>query len=1446
MIHQLLLDGHATAFPPLAVDRLPPPLPELAAPAAVAGYELREELGTGASGTVHRAYQRALGREVAVRTIRRDLVGDARFIRRFEAEAQRVAATEHPHLAPMIDYWREPDTACLVSRLFVGGDLRTRMRFGLSSHDARDVLDHIGAALAIAHDHGLAHGRVRPENVLLDDAGHPYLTDLGLAAILYDLVAFEPDAYTAPERIMGIPDVPGDIYALGVLAAELLSGSALPADRGLPSLGGSLDRVIARATHPDPDQRHRSVEHFLDDLAASSPSEPTTPADRTEVRNPYKGLAAFKEADAGDFFGRSQLVDELIGAVSTNRLTLVVGPSGIGKSSVVRAGLVPALRLGAIEGSESWLVTDMFPGSRPFDALAEALERVAVSSPVAAVESLRTGSGQLHEVVRDLVPVGTGLLLVVDQFEELFTHLTDEDTRLRFLDALAAVETDVNRTVRVVATMRADFYDRPLQYSRFGELVSPRTVAVPAPSREDLEEIIRGPAARVGLPITDGLVDALIDDADREPGALPLLQHALTEFFDEREANLLDVRQYRESGGLAGSIGRRGEHLYLGFSPDERHYIGEMFLRLVTVDEDTEDTRRRVRRSEVEAIAAPPGLLDRVLEAFDRHRLLVFDRDPVTRGPTVEVAHEALIREWDRLRSWIDGARDDLLMRRRVEIATRDWLESGSDPSYLLSGGRLESAERWRDESGMDVGSDQTAFVSASRRLEEERLRRRRQGRRRVITSLSAALALSLAMGAVAFDQSLSAQEEALTAQSQDLSTKALAAIGEDPDLSILLALEAYETAESLNLPRVPGHVMEALQVATQSSRLVARLPDGRFSVAVSPDGSQVALDDPVEKSIVHVYRTDSFEEVRSFDTGAPIGGMRYTPAGELAVTYADNWGDVEDQSVFDGMPLVRLFDGAGRAVGDSSARCCAYDVQFSPDGVHFLAWAFDADTETERVTLGTFDEVLAADLSRGTFAPDGSKVFVSQPGEPFLREVRVDDLEEIGRLETPESDGGRVSVSPDGERVAVIDGVTRRALVIRTSDGEVLQELSSPGIQNVSFTAGGEYLITQGNDESVSLLDAEGYRVDLPGHVSGAWASASSPDGTLLFVPTLGGATMVWDITGDGPGILGNLPMPGLFRDSVPTLDGRHVGLVIEGEAGLAFEVFDLERGSMTGGPTELPANGLVGLDSSGMPSVGNGTTFIDDARCEQLWRVGGHPRSVVKLSGPAVSNSCSVDPEVIVMAAATGDEVARLPYPAGSWIGLGPVGTRSESLFALNHGTAFIELRNLETGEIVATLADAIVPFRPVFSADGEVLVFGSQSGIVSIVDVQNAIAVDDSGIAVEASRGPAGYVSVGERLVASGHSGQALKVWSRHDGTAWFELPVDTTNRAFSVFSPGDRYLYHEDGPLGDSILRRVPLRADELVQLARSRLTRDFTVEECERFLYDTQCSVYAEE
>ena len=389
LIYQLLVGAEPGIFPDLVVSRVPPPLPGSSRP--VPGYEIREQVGVGSVGNLYRAFQPSAGREVLVELIGQWQAADPGFIRRFEADVQRLSVLDHQNIATVIDYWRRPDGAYIVYRYPRGGFLSHASGF-----DASKVVEQIGAALAYAHSLGITHGSLTPDRVILDEAGNAALLGFPIANLLPGGGVTNP-AYTAPETLAGEPPTPAtDVYSLGVLAYELLEGD-INSDRALIS----ENPAVARALSESPADRQDSVVEFLLEFDPSTDSR----SDRlSSVRNPYKGLSAFYESDASDFFGRTAETSQLVDLIGQSNFVTVVGPSGIGKSSLVRAGLIPELRRGAIEGSGDWVITDLLPGPRPFLELQRALERVAVDIPPSLRENLTRRNPDSLAGISDILP----------------------------------------------------------------------------------------------------------------------------------------------------------------------------------------------------------------------------------------------------------------------------------------------------------------------------------------------------------------------------------------------------------------------------------------------------------------------------------------------------------------------------------------------------------------------------------------------------------------------------------------------------------------------------------------------------------------------------------------------------------------------------------------------------------------------------------------------------------------------------------------------------------------------------------------------------------------------------------------------------------------------------------------------------------------------------------
>lgn len=471
---------------------------------SIKGYELLEPIGEGAYGVVYRAKQPFVGREVAVKVILPEFANQPDFIRRFETEAQLVAQLEHLHIVPLYDYWRDPEGAYLVMRMMKGGSLANVLLEGsLELTNAVKLVDQITSALNAAHQQGVVHRDIKPANILLDEDGNAYLSDFGIAkatgletGLTTTGAILGTPAYISPEQVQSLPLSPQtDIYALGVMLFEILTGQhpfpdtptgslilkqvqePLPLAHNIrPELPAEVDQVIQRATAKDPPSRYTDALSLAADLRRALSLEIVLPGiPEGELLNPYKGLCAFQEADSDDFFGREALTAQLVHRLEEigpySRFLAVVGPSGSGKSSVVKAGLIPAVRQGALPGSKGWFITEMVPGAHPLEELELALLRIAVKEPPSLLGQLKEDKRGLLRAIRRILPEGCELLLVIDQLEEAFTLVEEPEETTFFLQSLYEAISDPKSPLRVVVTLRADFYDRPLMHPDFSTLI---------------------------------------------------------------------------------------------------------------------------------------------------------------------------------------------------------------------------------------------------------------------------------------------------------------------------------------------------------------------------------------------------------------------------------------------------------------------------------------------------------------------------------------------------------------------------------------------------------------------------------------------------------------------------------------------------------------------------------------------------------------------------------------------------------------------------------------------------------------------------------------------------------------------------------------------------------------------------------------------------------------
>lgn len=984
---------------------------------AVRGYELRAELGRSGIGTVHRAYQPAVGREVAITAIPSELADDPAFIRRFEAEARLVAGLEHPHIVPIYDYWREPGAAYLVTRLMSGGSVADVMASSaLTEAAAGRLVDDLAPALAAGHAHGVVHGDIRPENILFDDSGAAYLSGFGIRP---------PHDGAEPASSAD------DVRALALVVAQGMTGLVGRFEQLEGALPGPVAEALRPAITPPPAERIGLSALRSAVLRATGGGEPRpTPVPSVPAENPYRGLEAFDAADAGVFHGRQRVIERLVARLglpgATGRFVAVVGPSGSGKSSVVRAGLLPALAKDAVIGSSQWFVTTMTPGPHPFEAMEEALLRVAIDPPPTLYEQLTGGQHGLRRAARRILPDDrTQLLVMIDQFEELFT-LAPPDLADAFLDALAAAVADDHGRVRVVVTIRADFYDRPLRHLGFGELLREGTEVITPMSPEELEEAITEPVRPMGIAYAPALVAEIVREVAGRPGALPLLQYTLTELFEARRGIEIPPAAYRDLGGVSGALVTRAESLTRDLGPTGEEATRQIFLRLVTLGEGSDDTRRRVLRSELEQLTVDRTMVAAVLETFGRHRLLSFDRDPVTRGPTVEISHEALLTEWGRLRSWIDDARHDVRNQRRLAIAMGDWIAAERTDDYLLHGGQLDELAAWAGAATTPLSAPEQAYLDASAaardraeaeaRERETRADEAERSARRRSRQLAGAGLVALVVGALAVfgfvqwrsaadarDDAEAAREESeRLVTAEELRAASDGALTTDPELALLLAVDAVRATADLGF--ATEEAVDSLHWALQ--RRGVQYPVGasaRTTVRSGPTGlTGVFLLPPADLVVLAEASTErrlTDDECRAA-TGADC--LPPTPVDpDLPLRFGDENYGVDVPEVLPGVPAY----GDGPLAGTRVTLAAVGSVAFS-DGLRAELDRFTDTTGIQVDVLSNLDFDLTASLSTGQIDsfPDIAGLF--QPPPSWAR-ARAIDLTGFLEEETLRSDFG-------------------------------------------------------------------------------------------------------------------------------------------------------------------------------------------------------------------------------------------------------------------------------------------------------------------------------------------------------------------------------------------------------------------------------------------------------
>jgi WD40 repeat protein/tRNA A-37 threonylcarbamoyl transferase component Bud32 len=1402
----------------------------------LAGYRIDSLLGRGGMSVVYLAEDLRLKRKVALKLLAADLAEDELFRDRFLRESELAASIDHPNIVPIYEAGTTGSLLFIAMRFVEGRDLKERLQRGrLEPRDAAGLLAQMASALDAAHARGLVHRDVKPSNVLLDPgtrpdgSDHVYLADFGLTKRVSEESGIGEDGhllgtidYVAPEQIAGETiDGRADVYSLGCLLYECLVGQ--PPFRGdsdiavvfahleaeppapsahRPELPAALDAVIARALAKDPERRYSNcrelaeaglavavdeASRLLVDVASraaggrSDLSEveaelagkvidlqvvreqaralagPATP-DRVSAEGicPFKGLASFEPVDAEYFFGRERLVAELVARLVGAGFLGIVGPSGSGKSSVLRAGLLPALAGGVLPGSEGWRRVLLRPGERPLDELRRALV---------------SGAGDPLVEALDALPANERLLLAVDQLEELFTACRSEAERAAFADTLARAAADPEGRAVVVVAVRSDFYGRFAAHPRLAELLGANQVLVGPMQASELRRAVELPAGRVGLRVEPELADALVDDVEGEPGALPLLSTALLELWQKRQDNALALVAYRESGGVQGAVARLAEATYARIPDGRKQLVRAIMLRLVGEGEGDVPVRRRAPLAELD--------LERNRDVADVLATLADARLVTVGEGFVEVAHEALLGEWPRLREWIEEDAEGRRLRRHITQVATEWDAAGRDQGELYRGARLAAALEWTADHALDLNELEREFVTESREVSEHETQRARRTNRRLralLAGVAVLLAAALAGGIFAVVQRGEARDAETAQLAQRLGAQAL--VEEDLDRSLLLARQAVAIDDS---PQTRSYLLSDLLRVPAVTGVMHGESDILRAIAVSPDGRTLAVADYDAGLLFFDART--YERIGE---PLPVSGeadwrpVAYSPDGETLA-----FGDGR---------RIRLIDARTReqlAVARVSEGDVGVDgIAFTRDGSRLVVVVNHGETVEASIsvrdaaTLAATGPPIAPEGFGGTYvgsywhppgfavAPDGrSVVIASDRGELVwwnLRRRTPTKRVAIGAGQHA------LALSPDAGTLAVgVEGgirlVDTRSGAVRTAAGALDGAPSW-----LLFSPDGETVVSTSLDGTVALWDAESAtrRETLRGHSAAVEQPVFSPDGETLYTVSHDGTAIAWEIGGER-GLARGFTFT---RDRAPSgydghpgsfsPDGRLVAVGLNGQGIRLWDATDLT-------PVGPPLLGTGGEVYS--------LAFTPDGRTLAAVTVDGRV-TLWDVEGRSLLRRLSAGGEVLGVSISADGAILATPGPE-DWVG------------AYNDpAEGGVNRWEVATGEALDTIALGVPAGDVAFGPAGSTLAFvHERGGTAEVWDVAEGSRITTLPVESDSRFYYAiAFSPDGRTLATGGLEDPIVRVWDIPTGKLIRELDQGTAGAKTLDFSPDGRTL------------------------------------------------------
>ena len=1242
---------------------------------------------------------------------------------------------------------------------------------------------------------------------------------------------------------------------------------------------------------PEPAKQSKSIR--------SSP-----PADEAPVpgESPYKGLQFFDEADADYFFGREKLTETIYRSlVAGSSFISIIGASGSGKSSVARAGLIPLLKTGkppatSFPGQPAWRVILLTPTAHPLEALANALGREALDTLESTnlVEEFAQTSQALQKnlnkiLVASLQKTSSNtahrFLIVIDQFEELFTLCQDESERRAFIDNLVNATTATAKApVSVVITLRADFYAYCGQYPDLRNALTREQIYLGPMNAEEIRRAIEGPARQGGWELEPGLVELILRDVSKEPGALPLLSHALLETWGKRRGSTLTLQGYATSGGVRGGIARTAESVFnLQLSPTQQPIAKNIFLRLTNLGEETEGTRRRVDREELYPATQKVSTVQDVLGVLADARLITVDED------SVEVAHEALITEWPTLRGWLVENREGLRLHRHLTEAAQAWDELDRNPGELYRGARLSQALEWVDTHQSELSVLEQDFLAASKeraehaeserkaqqerelaaalelaRAQEERAEAEKelaesqtqavaQLRRRAVY-LTVALIFVIAMAGIALYLGDRVRQVAITAQSnaeraeeeshiafsRELAAAALSNLDLDPERSILLALSAVSEAQSADLP-VPREAEEAVHRTVLASRLRMSMGSG-FSVDFSPDGTLIAYSGPDSTAIIQEFPSGSGKLVLSGHSQDQVGvSVCFSSDGErLITTSADGTAKIWDVSTRE--ELVTL----------KGHTATLYNGIFSPDGSFVATHSGDGTARVWDSNSGKeLLKIMIPEPGGIAFDPTGKYLAVSN-NSLFDGSIEIWDLtfaQKTLTLAGHDQGTGEVAFYSNGTQLVSVGQDQKIKIWDVNSGNELLILEDTAPFYTLAISPDGSQIATGGRDGLAKVWDIESGEIlfTLTGHTEIVSFVAFSPDSKYLATSGSDQTTKIWDISPEG--ISEWLTVAGhtrvvLSADYSPdgqkfaTASWDQTAIVwdaFSGEKLLTLNDFEGELGSIEFSPDQTQ---LVTSDYSGAVKVWN----TDTGKLRLSFLAHNTPGDIdadFSPDGKSIGSGGS-DGVARLWDADTGQLIRSFEGHTDviSRVAFSPDG----NLFASASWDGTAKVWQVSSGKLLFTLSADAGQVRSVdFSPDSKLLATAYEDGTATIwiVSTESELREDErllyklvghSNTIFEATFSPDG-----RRLATSGFDG-TIRLWDVDSGRELIVL-AENSGGPDMDFSPDGKFLVLAGG---DGAARVFVLSIEDLIDLANSRLTRTLTPEECQKYLHQDSC------